>query len=95
MLKKVMKARDARASDEASPLLVCSFTTFLAEYSAPYNLEPALHRCLTSLEYHKMEKPTELGKRNATSVAHPHPHPHPHPQVHLAIGPLPRGGVGN
>ena len=32
MLKKVMKARDARASDEASPLLVCSFTTFLAEY---------------------------------------------------------------
>ena len=68
MLKKVMKARDARASDEASPLLVCSFTTFLAEYSAPYNLEPALHRCLTSLEYHKMEKPTELGKRNATSL---------------------------
>ena len=39
MLKKVMKARDARASDEASPLLVCSFTTFLAEYSAPYNLD--------------------------------------------------------
>ena len=51
MLKKVMKARDARASDEASPLLVCSFATFLAEYSAPYNLEPALHRCLTSLEF--------------------------------------------
>ena len=71
MLKKVMKARDARASDEASPLLVCSFTTFLAEYSAPYNLEPALHRCLTSLEYHKMEKPTELGKRDATSLTVP------------------------
>ena len=68
MLKKVMKARDARASDEASPLLVCSFTTFLAEYSAPYNLEPALHRCLTSLEYHKMGTPTKLGKRNATSL---------------------------
>ena len=68
MLKKVMKARDARASDEASPLLVCSFTTFLAEYSAPYNLEPALHRCLTSLEHHKMGTPTKLGKRNATSL---------------------------
>jgi len=68
MLKKVMKARDARASDEASPLLVCSFTTFLAEYSTPYNLEPALHRCLTSLEFHKMENPTELGKRDAKSL---------------------------
>ena len=68
MLKKVRKARDARAADEANPLLVCSFTTFLAEYSAPYNLEPALRRCLTSLEYHKMEKPAELGKRNAASL---------------------------
>ena len=68
MLKKAMKARDARASDEASPLLVCSFATFLAEYSAPYNLEPALHRCLTSLEFHKMENPTELGKRDAKSL---------------------------
>ena len=68
MLKKVMKARDARAADEANPLLVCSFTTFLAEYSVPYNLEPALRRCLTSLEYHKMEKPAELGKRNAASL---------------------------
>ena len=68
MLKKVMKARDARASDEASPLLVCCFSTFLAEYSAPYNLEPALHRCLMSLEYHRMESPTELGKRDATSL---------------------------
>ena len=68
MLKKVRKARDARAADEANPLLVCSFTTFLAEYSAPYNLEPALRRCLTSLEYHKMEKPAELGKRNASSL---------------------------
>ena len=27
MLKKVRKARDARAADEANPLLVCSFTT--------------------------------------------------------------------
>ena len=68
MLKKVRKARDARAADEANPLLVCSFTTFLAEYSVPYNLEPALRRCLTSLEYHKMEKPAELGKRNAESL---------------------------
>ena len=68
MLKKVRKAHDARAADEANPLLVCSFTTFLAEYSAPYNLEPALRRCLTSLEYHKMEKPAELGKRNAASL---------------------------
>ena len=68
MLKKVRKARDARAADEANPLLVCSFTTFLAEYSVPYNLEPALRRCLTSLEYHKMEKPAELGKRNAASL---------------------------
>ena len=71
MLKKVMKARDARAADEANPLLVCSFTTFLAEYTTEHspNLEPALHRCLTSLEYHRMEEPTELGKRNATSLA--------------------------
>ena len=69
MLKKVMKARDARAADEANPLVVCSFTTFLEEYSVPYNLEPALHRCLTSLEYHQVEKPIELGKRNSTSLA--------------------------
>ena len=71
MLKKVMKVRDARAADGANPLLVCSFTTFLAEYTTEHspNLEPALHRCLTSLEYHRMEEPTELGKRNATSLA--------------------------
>ena len=71
MLKKVMKARDLRAADGANPLLVCSFTTFLAEYTTEHspNLEPALHRCLTSLEYHRMEEPTELGKRNATSLA--------------------------
>jgi len=31
MLKKVMRAGDARASDGASPPLGCPFTTFLAE----------------------------------------------------------------
>jgi len=66
MLKRVMKVRDARADN--NPLLVCSFTTFLAEY-VPCDLESALHRSLTCLEYHRTKNPAEIGKRNATSLA--------------------------
>ena len=86
MLKKVRKARDARAADEANPLLVCSFTTrtlprtlHRAPSSAPSPHPSHTLRTLRTLSASPTARiPHTLSTPSPRTLSAPSPHP-PHP----------------
>ena len=52
-LKRALEARDDQARKK--PLTVVNFDEFIEEHVKPYGFEVTLHKCLSSIEFGKIE----------------------------------------